>query len=259
MLKKAFLLVVGISLLALFASVSHLTKSRHLVESFKQVKVFVMASWWQPYQQFTERVKRANRYELMAYELLQKNQILEIKISQLQSQLSELEAQKSFFALKVQRKPKRFPSSVINPVDEKNDLVQFNTYRWKDRKLLSIARMEWQREHYIKSAQYFYTLTQTYPQSSLVNDKVLFQTAMASLEAEIYHPWAEQVLARLVNDFPRSRYYRGAKLWMGLLQFKRGNRAKWDQTVEEFRLKYRNSPEWKILSRHYEIPKKDYI
>jgi len=43
-----------------------------------------------------------------------------------------------------------------------------------------------------------------------------------------------------------------AKLWLALAQYNQGEHQKFLATVEEFRLKYRNTEEWKILSRYYE-------
>lgn len=256
MLKRTFLIVISAGLLALLFGVPHVRNFPQW-EKIKQLP----GESWDSFKQFAEWARQTNRYEGVALHLLRENRALKIKIDRLGSRLSELDAQKKFFVSKSRHwssSLSRSPSSV-RPVDEKNDLVQFTTYRWQDRKLLRIARREWVRKNYAKSAQYFYTLIQNYPQSPLINDVVLFQTAIASLQAEIYTPWAQQVLTRLIDDFPRSRYYRGAKLWMALVHFEQGDKERFHETLEEFRLKYRNTPEWKILSKHYEVPKRDFL
>ena len=55
-----------------------------------------------------------------------------------------------------------------------------------------------------------------------------------------------------MKNHPKSDFYRGAKLWLALAQYNNGDHKKFLVTVEEFRLKYRNTEEWKILSRYYE-------
>lgn len=62
----------------------------------------------------------------------------------------------------------------------------------------------------------------------------------------------EKHLSSLVKTYPRSQFYRGAKLWLALTQYNMGDQQKFLKTVEEFRLKYRNTDEWKILSKYYE-------
>ena len=52
--------------------------------------------------------------------------------------------------------------------------------------------------------------------------------------------------------YPTSSYYRSAKLWVALTHMKLGDKQKFFATVEEFRKKYRNTNEWKILSAYYE-------
>ena len=217
-----------------------------------QIKLFL--------KNFKAEIIKTNKYEELAFQLLKKNRNLKVKMGQLRSRVSDLEAQSKYFASRY-RQPVYFrsPASIIQPVDKENDLVQFVIYQWKDHKLLKIARKEWYQKNYAKAAQYFYTLIQVYPRSRLIDDVILFQTAIASLQAKIYGPWAEQALNRLIDEFPHSRYYRGAKLWRALAYFEQGNKERFYQTLEEFRLKYRNTPEWRILSKHYGKTVSDHI
>ncbi len=55
-----------------------------------------------------------------------------------------------------------------------------------------------------------------------------------------------------MSQYPTSKFFRSAKLWSSLTHLKMGNKDRFMATVEEFRKKYRNSPEWKILSKYYE-------
>jgi outer membrane protein assembly factor BamD (BamD/ComL family) len=85
-----------------------------------------------------------------------------------------------------------------------------------------------------------------------MDDSVLFQSGVASYESDKYHDWAIEHLDRLTKEYPNSNYFRGAKLWSALTKLKVGMKKDFFATVEEFRLKYRNTTEWKILSVHYE-------
>ena len=259
MIKRIFLILASASFTALYFAWPHLMESPQFTTYIEMARIPKLVSL---FNDFKVEVVRTNKYEGLSFRLLQRNRDLEAKVSQLRSRVSDLEAQSRFFASRYQQPVAfRSPASLKKerPVDEKNDLVQFATYKWKDKKLLSIARKEWQRENYDKAAQFFYTLLQTYPRSRLIDDEVLFQTAIASLQAKIYGPWAEQALNRLIEEYPRSRYYRGAKLWRALAYFEQGDRERFYQTLEEFRLKYRNTPEWRILSKYYGKTISDHI
>ena len=127
------------------------------------------------FQELLEDVKRTNEREALAFQLMRENRELRLQVSRMNSRLTAFRLQNQF--LTSQRKPSRFPSAV----DSKNDLVRFSSYGWKDKKLLKIGRREWRRKNYIKSAQYFYTLIQNYPESSLVDDLVLFSNGHGSM------------------------------------------------------------------------------
>lgn len=209
------------------------------------------------FDEFKKRADQVNRYESMSFKLLQENRDLKARMRQLSSKVSELKAQNKFFISQYgyranrERIKGRFPAGYISAVDRKNDLVKFKTYKWEDKKLLQIARREWNRKNYVKSAQYYYTLIQNYPQSSLVNDQTFYETAITSLETGIYNEWAEYSLEKIIKEYPKSSHYREARLWMALIHFNQGDREKFYQTLEEFRLKYRNTKEWRVVRGYY--------
>ena len=191
-------------------------------------------------------VKKTNEKEVLTFQLMKRNRELRLEVQRMKSRLTALRLQNEF--LISEKKPLRFPAAV----DKNNDLVQFSSYKWKDKKLLRIGKREWNRKNYVKSAQYFYSLIHYYPKSPLIDDLVLFQTAMAAWESEIYSSWVHHSLNKLIQEYPSSRYYRGAKLWRALNLYEGGEKEELYKTLEEFKLKYRNTPEWRILSRYYE-------
>ena len=97
-----------------------------------------------------------------------------------------------------------------------------------------------------------------FPTHELVDDQVLFQAGVAAYESKKHYNWALAGLQRIIVEYPSSRFYRGAKLWTSLSHLKVGNKAAFFNIVEEFRKKYRNTKEWKILRSHYEEIVKKY-
>ncbi|MCY4645235.1 MAG: tetratricopeptide repeat protein [Bacteriovoracales bacterium] len=269
MLKRIFLLFCVAGLSALVVGGFYLSKDTSIkeielaetVEKMGLHKVFDLidnidtSNLAKSFEEFKKEVIKTNRYESMALHLRKENRELKVKLGRFESQVSELETQNKFLLSRFRDSKtsiSRRPASLKLPIDKKNDLVKFSTYKWKDRQLLNIARNEWERKNYIKSAQFFHTLIHAYPKSPLLSDIVLFEAAMVSFQSKRYTVRAEKALNRIIKEFPDSRYYRGAKLWAALSHFDKGNEKKFYQTLEEFRLKYRNTSEWKILSRYYE-------
>ena len=180
----------------------------------------------------------------------EKNQLLS-KVAQLEFEVSQLKSQNKIFTAKAS--PKKLDRSIASiPQVTTEDLVQYDIYQWSPEKLLAIGEKELYFKNYKKSAQFYNEFLERFPKHELLNDKVLFGAGVAAFETKDYYPWAEKHLSSLVKTYPRSQFYRGAKLWLALTQYNMGDQQKFLKTVEEFRLKYRNTDEWKILSKYYE-------
>ena len=202
-----------------------------------------------------EKSARVNQYENVALRLAKENRELKVKISQLDYEIQQLKAEKKFLDLKLRDKTLgRGIASVATPkyVVPKNDLVKFGTYKWTPGQLLAVAENSFEKKDYEKSAQFFQAMLANFPKSKKVNDRVLFQAGVSAYETGKHYDWTLGNLEQLVSMYPASQYYRGAKLWLALTNLKLGNTDKFYNTVEEFRKKYRNTPEWKILRSHYE-------
>jgi tetratricopeptide (TPR) repeat protein len=190
-------------------------------------------------------------YEKKALTLAKENRLLLKKISDLEYQVSELEAKAKFLAFpSKEHTPERKIASI--PKTDTTDLVNFEVYKWTPDKLLAIGEKEFHFKNYEKSAQFYHELIQRFPKHQIVSDRVLFGAGVAAFETGKRYEWSEKYLSRLVSDYPKSDFYRGAKLWLALSQYNQGHHESFFKTVEEFRLKYRNTDEWKILSRYYE-------
>lgn len=189
------------------------------------------------------------QYEKKALLLAKENRELRAKVSDLTYKMNELDSKNKFFASQVQGKSRSIASV---PQMSANDLVNYDVYKWSPEKLLAIGEKELHFKNYEKSAQFYNELIDRFPKHDIVNDRVLFGAGVAAFETGKRYDWSERHLSRLVSGHPKSEFYRGAKLWLALSQYQQGDHKKFLATVEEFRLKYRNTEEWKILSRYYE-------
>lgn len=203
---------------------------------------------------FKDKAAKVNRYEKVSLHLAKKNRELKAEINKLNFEVQSLKSQNHFLALKLKgnNRAGRSIASIPSPIDIKNDLVKYDTYKWSEKELLLVARTEFNKKNYEKSAQFFQIFISKHPKSKMLSDEVLFQSSIASYESGRHYNWTKNNLKHLISKYPNSKYYRGAKLWKALANLKSGNRKAFYSTVEEFRKKYRNTSEWKILSAHYE-------
>ncbi|HXH74303.1 MAG TPA: tetratricopeptide repeat protein [Bacteriovoracaceae bacterium] len=196
------------------------------------------------------------QYEQKALSLARENRFLKTKISDLKYEVSQLDSKNRYLAAQAEGKTpaaatvSRTIASV--PKTNINDLVSYEVYKWTPEKLLAIGEKELHFKNYEKSAQFYNELLDRFPDHQIVSDRVLFGAGVAAFETGKRYDWTEKHLSRLVKNHPKSEFYRGAKLWLALAHYNQGDHQKFLTTVEEFRLKYRNTEEWKILSRYYE-------
>lgn len=140
----------------------------------------------------------------------------------------------------------------IGSMNIKKDQVEYEIYKWKAEDMHKIAESEFKKKNFEKSAQFYYSIIKNYPKYSKIDDDFYFKAGVSSFETGEHHEWALVNFEYLMAQYPTSKYYRSAKLWSSLTHLKMGDKKKFFITVEEFRKKYRNSPEWKILSAYYE-------
>jgi outer membrane protein assembly factor BamD (BamD/ComL family) len=196
-------------------------------------------------------------YEKKSLALARDNRLLEAQVSDLKYQISELQSKNKFLSAQMQNTNSQTKTEVRRsiasvPQVNSNDLVNYEVYKWTPEKLLAVGEKELHFKNYEKSAQFYNELINRFPKHELVSDRVLFGAGVAAFETGKRYDWSEKHLDRLVKNYPKSDFYRGAKLWLALAQYNQGHHQKFLATVEEFRLKYRNTEEWKILSRYYE-------
>ncbi len=203
------------------------------------------------------KAKKLNEFEVKAYVLAKQNRELQATIHHLEYEIENLKAEKSFLEVKLKQE-KRGISSIpessksVHASDE-DDVVKFKTFKWKPKQLLTFGQDEYEKKNFDKSAQFLRSLIVNYPKEKLVDDSLLLQTSVAAFQSGKHYDWTVEHLAMLIERFPTSKHYRSAKLWTALSYFKLGQMDKFYKMVEEFRVKYRNTEEWKILKDHYEM------
>lgn len=201
---------------------------------------------------FREVADNVHKYEFKAKKLAMENHMLKTENTELKTKVLKLRAKNEHLALSMKTKSsiKRKIASIA--ASGSDDLVQFDVYEWSEEKLLDIAEQSFHFKKYEKAAQYFNALLKKYPNSKLLNAEVYFNAGISSFESNKHYDWAMSNFKEVVSRYPASKYSRGSKLWLALAYHKTGKTGRFMASVDEFRLKYRNSKEWKVLSRYYE-------
>lgn len=142
----------------------------------------------------------------------------------------------------------------VKPMDLalKKDLVEYKTYKWSADDMVKMADKEFKAKNFEKAAQFYTSLVNYYPGYKHLDDEFYFKAGISAYESGEHHDWTLKHFSVLMEKWPTSQYFRSAKLWVALTHMKMGEKQKFFATVEEFRKKYRNTNEWKILSSYYE-------
>lgn len=196
---------------------------------------------------FNKSMNKMSSTSQKSYSLVEKQLLAENM--ELKSELLKVKAKNEHLTLSsiAKRRSRRGIASV-----DGDDLVQFDIYEWSAEKMLDIAEQSFHFKKFEKSAQFYNALQVHYPKSNLITAKVLFNYGVAAFESRGHYDWAEQSFNKIVERFPASKYSRGSKLWLALAYHKTGKTGRFMASVDEFRIKYRNTKEWKVLSRYYE-------
>ncbi|MBF0208518.1 MAG: tetratricopeptide repeat protein [Oligoflexia bacterium] len=211
-----------------------------------------------------------NNYEQAAAVLAKENRELKMIISKLEYDLQALRARNSYLELKLKdnesggvakkkgsgTRDREKASAELGTHKDEN--VDFGVYRWKAEQLLTMAESAFKENNYQQAIQYFSVLLKEYPEYKDVDDLVLFEAGVSAYKSGKFYDLAVNYLSSLISKYPSSKYYRGAKLWLALSQYQKGNTEFLFKSMEEFRKKYRNTSEWKILSAYYENIRNTY-
>lgn len=206
------------------------------------------------YTGFFESIqKRADvvfSYEQKSLELARENRILKMKVAELEGRL---------VSLKEEEKPSSRAIASV-PKFDPNDLVQQDVYKWDKQKLKEIGDQSLARNEYEKSAQFYNAYLNQYEGKQGVDQEALYKAGVASYKTEKHYDWAISHFNSYIKNNKASSNVRGAKLWLALSHYKMGDTKNFIEVCKEFRTNYRNTNEWKILSKYYEaiMEKHDY-
>lgn len=236
------------------------------------------------YKAIEKKAALMNKYEAVSLKLAKENRELRSEIKRLEYEILKLKEDKTFYQAKLGQNGAHGESShaavaahgdshapindhgsahsteakreiasikVDSPVNGK-DYVEFKTYKWHAEDMQRIADKEFKEKNYEKAAQFYNSIVLNYPHFKGLNDEFYFKAGIAAYESGAHHDWTLSHFELLMKSYPTSQYYRSAKLWVALTHMKLGDKKKFFSTVEEFRKKYRNTKEWKILSSYYE-------
>jgi outer membrane protein assembly factor BamD (BamD/ComL family) len=208
-------------------------------------------------EDFERRSAIITNYEKVALGLSKENRELKAEISRLRFKIQNLKSEKNYIQIQLDKlkSPKKAANRSLASVQKmnvKNDLVKFDVYKWSPGQMVAMAEKEFSAKNFEKSAQFFTSFMKQFPKHERINDHLLFKAGMAAFESGEHSNWVMDYMGKLVKDYPTSKFYRGAKLWMALTHLQNGDKDRFFLTVEEFRKKYRNTEEWKVLSQHYE-------
>lgn len=244
-----------------------------LFSSISLIKIIFFLSFFtscEKIRQLEQKAGYINNYDKVAMTQSKEIRLLYAQITDLNFKIKELQSQNNFLKIKLKKLPAfagekmeigpegsmmndgSKKSIIAQELGEEKDLVKFNIYNWKPEQLYVIAQSAYTNKDYEKSAQYFHTLIQEYPKFEKIDDMVLFKAGVSAFEGESHYNWAHLYFNRVIQNFPTGPYYLSSKLWLGLTYHKEKNYDSFYKVVEEFRLKYRNTQEWKIISAHYE-------
>lgn len=197
-----------------------------------------------------KRAETVHKYEYKSLELSKQLRFMEKNNASLKAEIAKLKSEKEHLILG--DKSKGIARNIASVTAPKDDLVNFELYRWSPEKLLGVGQQALHFKKYDKAAQFYHALIKNYPNHKVLNDKVYFEAGIAAYESKKHFDWATEHFRMVVKTYPKSKLYRGAKLWLALSHFHSGEKKKFIATVDEFRKKYRNTHEWKVLSRYYE-------
>lgn len=197
-----------------------------------------------------KRAETVHKYEYKALELSKQLRFMEKNNASLKAEIAKLRSEKEH--LKLGSHSKGISRNIASVIAPKDDLVNFELYRWGPEKLLGVGQQALHFKKYDKAAQFYQALIKNYPNHKILDDKVYFEAGIAAYESKKHFDWATDNFGKVVTNYPKSKLFRGAKLWLALSHFHSGEKKKFIATVDEFRKKYRNTNEWKVLSRYYE-------
>lgn len=239
-------------------------KTKSIITALFVLPVLGSCTFEQEVKSFEKKAALINKYENVSLILAKENREQKAEIKRLQFEVEKLKQEVAYKESQLTK----FTTTLASGDDGKTsrsiasvkpfeitvgkDFVEYETYKWTPQDMLKIADSEFKLKNFEKAAQYYNAILANYPVFQKIDDELLFKAGISAYETGAHHDWTIAHFSHLMKRYPKSAHYRGAKLWVALTHMKMGEKEKFFETVEEFRKKYRNTNEWKILSSYYE-------
>ena len=203
-----------------------------------------------------QKANYINKYDRIALILAKENRELKAEVYKLRFEINSLKVKNDHLASTLKGSKnltgQQFSKRSIASIPVENDLVKFELYNWNADQMFAMAQDAFKKKNYEKAAQFFHSISSKFPEDSRIDDLFLFQAGIASFESNNHLDWSMNFLRKIVKNYPRSEFYKGAEMWIGLIYFQKGDKNKFSQIVKDFRRKYKKTSELKLLEQHYE-------
>lgn len=200
-------------------------------------------------EQFNNKLQRIQKYQDQALLLIKENRNLAIKMSNLEYDIQKLKSQNYFQEMQI-TKYKDILKKQLPGHSEDND--NLDIYNWRPEQLVAMAETHFNKGQYADAAKFLNYFISKYKNHPLINDELIFMAGISCYKSETCLNSALNYFHIIIQKSAHSPYFRGAKLWSGIIYHKQGKKDLFLKVIEEFRKKYKNTSEWKILSAYYE-------
>lgn len=171
---------------------------------------------------------------------------LESQVVDLKFEITRLKTENEMLTEEAnQRQIRRTVASVVE-----NDLVQFEIYQWKEIQLWQMAQKNFDEKNYEKASQFYASLVKNYPESDKINDLMYFNLGISAFYSKNFKQ-AKEAFQFIVTNYQSSSFFVKSKAWIGLTAFYEQDIISFKNSVSELRDKYRNTDEWKMISKYY--------
>jgi hypothetical protein len=221
---------------------------------FMILPVLSSCQWDKKMAELEHRAGALLELEKTSLHLAKENQLLRLQLADLKAQVTQLKTENEFFQERapgssLSAKPKMIYVEVIPP--GQTDYVKFKTYQWSAKDLLSAGDLALTKGEDEKASQFYQHMIVYYPKDILIDDSVWFKAGLSSYRAAKNWSWVISSMNELEKVYPQSIYFRSSQLWKGLALLQMKKVKEFVQVVETFRLKYRNSDEWRVLAQYH--------
>jgi len=198
------------------------------------------------------KAERVNRYEEISLALLQENRLLKAEISKLTFDLSQKQHQLAVaMASQAGFAGGRFVASVSSPEEK----LSFQKLLVKAKDFEKQGDLQSSLELYEKILKKKEALLSEEQGDSL--EKIVLKVMSLSIKIKKYD-LCLRIISSFEKEIKNTSYQRHAKLWKAIALSNSGKKKEAFNIFEEFRKRYKNTAEWKILAPHYEKIMKRY-